>query len=90
MQNKHQKFFLWVSQPPVRGGGVKPVGTKSQLLPKICFACFPKADKILVFETLNNRLIRARTTPLSVQAKKLARIRWADLIYFYLNRKEVI
>ena len=28
-----------------------------------------QADKILVFETLNNRLIRARTTPLSVQAK---------------------
>ena len=23
------------------GGGVKPVGPKSQLLPKICFACFP-------------------------------------------------
>ena len=22
-------------------GGVKPVGPKSQLLPKICFACFP-------------------------------------------------
>ena len=26
------------------GGGVKPVGPKSQLLPKICFACFPNSS----------------------------------------------
>ena len=29
------------SQRSGRGGWVKPVGTKSQLLPKIRFACFP-------------------------------------------------
>ena len=27
-----------------RGAGVKPVGPNSQLLPKICFACFPNDD----------------------------------------------
>ena len=27
------------------GGGAKPVGPKSQLLPKICFACFPNLER---------------------------------------------
>ena len=34
------------SQRSGRGGWVKPVGTKSQLLPKICFACFPKEMRL--------------------------------------------
>ena len=42
MQNKHYFFFpFWESQRSGRGGGVKPVGPKSQLLPKICFGGFP-------------------------------------------------
>ena len=40
MQNKHNFFFLY-GNPNVRGGGVKPVGPNSQLLPKICFEGFP-------------------------------------------------
>ena len=55
--NFYKALFLWHiwpffaenfrkihgKNPNVRGGGggVKPVGPKSQLLPKICFACFP-------------------------------------------------
>ena len=31
MQNKHHNFLMWVSKPPGRGGGVKTVGTKSQV-----------------------------------------------------------
>ena len=44
MQNKHYFFFLF-GNPNVPGGegGVKPVGTKSQLWPKICFVGSPSA-----------------------------------------------
>ena len=44
MQNKHYFFFSFLGIPTFgEWGGVKPVGPKSQLLPKICFACFPKS-----------------------------------------------
>ena len=47
MQNKHYFFFFLFGNPKFRGGGgVKPVGPKSQLLPKICFACFPYISQI--------------------------------------------
>ena len=42
MQNKHYFFFSFLGIPTFgEGGGVKPVGSKSQLLPKICFGGFP-------------------------------------------------
>ena len=42
MQNKHYFFFSFLGIPTFgEGGGVKPVGPKSQLLPKICFGGFP-------------------------------------------------
>ena len=42
MQNKHYFFFSFLGIPTFgEGGGVKPIGPKSQLLPKICFGGFP-------------------------------------------------
>ena len=50
MQNKHNFFFLF-GNPNFQGGGggAKPVGPNSQLLPKICFGGSPYVFGIWVF-----------------------------------------
>ena len=57
MQNKHYFFFSFLGIPTFgEVGGVKPVGPKSQLLPKICFWGFPNrpgANKLHMWARLH-------------------------------------
>ena len=46
-------FFFLFGNPNIRGGGVKPVGPNSQLLPKICFEGFPQCRTTPIPDSLN-------------------------------------
>ena len=53
------------SQRSGRGGvGIKPVGPNSQLLPKICFASFPKEiAQITIYNPEGGKLNNLHTVP---------------------------
>ena len=56
----------------VRFGILSLLGTKSQLLPKICFACFPNAKRTLHKEWM---CLLHTVTPLRISNEKLVNLR---------------